>query len=155
MSFVINVLFLALAFRPLRIATFDPQFARSIGIRTGLLNGSFMFLVALTVTAAFNAAGAILVIALVVAPPATAALVTRRLGSMFAVTVAVAVIGSAGGFWVAYELDAATSAGIAVFLGAVFLLVFAATRLAQRVRRRTLAATASGAPHLDLQRDAR
>lgn len=65
----VNVAFITLFYRQLKITTFDPGFARSLGMRTGLLNTAFMFLVSVTVTAAFNAAGAILVIALVVVPP--------------------------------------------------------------------------------------
>lgn len=61
---VINATFLTLFYQKLKVTTFDPQFASSLGIRTTMLNTAFMFLVSVTVTAAFNAAGAILVIAL-------------------------------------------------------------------------------------------
>lgn len=129
---LVNVLFLTLFYTPLKITTFDRQFASSLGIRSGLVNTAFMFLVSITVTAAFNAAGAILVIALVVVPAATAYLLSNRLSVMIALTAIIAVAGALAGFWLAYVLDAATSAGMAVFYGLVFGAVFMGTRLRQR-----------------------
>ncbi|MGO2141165.1 MAG: metal ABC transporter permease [Leucobacter sp.] len=129
---LINAIFLALFYSKLKVTTFDPQFATSLGIRSGLLNTAFMFLVSVTVTAAFNAAGAILVIALVVVPAATAYLLTSRLPVMIAFTALIAVAGALAGFWVAYALNAATSAGMSVFYGLVFGAVLMATRLRQR-----------------------
>ncbi|MCW4465793.1 metal ABC transporter permease [Glutamicibacter sp. MNS18] len=131
-----NIVFLVLFHNRLKLSTFDAAFASSVGLRTGLLNTAFMFLVSLTVTATFNAAGAILVIALVVVPPATAYLFSRRLDVMIGGTVAVAIAGSVGGFWLSYALDAATSAGMAVFYGVLFTAVFLATRLARSIGRR-------------------
>lgn len=124
----LNALFVGLFYPRLKLATFDAAFAHSIGIRTGLLNAVLMLLVAVTVTAAFNVAGAILVIALMVVPAATALLLTRRLSRMIAATLGIAAGGALAGFWLAYFLDAPTSAGMAVFQGLVFATVLLATR---------------------------
>ncbi|CAM4136312.1 metal ABC transporter permease [Helcobacillus massiliensis] len=132
----LNIVFLGAFYSKLKVTTFDAQFATSLGIRTGLVNTAFMFLVSLTVTAAFNAAGAILVIALMIVPPATAYLLSRSLPVMIALTAVIAVAGALAGFWIAYVFNAATSAGMAVFYGLVFVIVLAATRLAQRARQR-------------------
>ncbi|MGO1407984.1 MAG: metal ABC transporter permease [Brachybacterium sp.] len=132
---LVNVVFLAVFYPKLKVTTFDAQFATSLGIRAGALNTAFMFLVSVTVTAAFNAAGAILVIALVVVPAATAYLLSHRLPVMIALTLLIAVAGAVAGFWGAYALDAATSAGMSVFYGIVFAAVLTATRLRQRHRR--------------------
>ena len=131
---MLNVLFLFAFFPSLKVTTFDPQFAAGVGIRTGVVNTAFMFLVSVTVTAAFNAAGAVLVLALVVIPAATAFLLSRNLPVMMGLTAAVAVVGALAGFWLAYRLDAATSAAMAVLYGALFLLVLAGTRVARRLR---------------------
>lgn len=132
---LINVIFLSVFYSKLKVTTFDSQFASSLGIRTGLLNTAFMFIVSVTVTAAFNASGAILVIALVVVPPATAYLLSTRLPVMIALTVIIAITGSLAGFWIAYALDAATSAGMAVFYGVMFTSVLLGTRIVQRRRQ--------------------
>ena len=137
---LVNLAFLGLFYSTLKVTTFDAQFATSLGIRSGLLNTAFMFLVSVTVTAAFNAAGAILVIALVVVlsvlgalavPVATAYLLTTRLPVMIVLTAGIAVAGAIAGFWIAYVLDAATSAGMSVFYGLVFVAALASTRLRQ------------------------
>lgn len=125
---LLNVLFITLSYPRLKVMTFDAQFAEAIGIRTGLLGTSFMFLVSVTVTAAFHAVGAILVIALVVVPAATALLITQRLGTMIILTMVFAVGGALAGFWIAYVMDAATSAGMAVLYGALFIVVFGISR---------------------------
>lgn len=129
-----NIVFLMLAYSSLKVSTFDPAFARSIGVRTGLVNTAFMFLVSVTVTASFHAAGAILVIALMVVPPATAVLVSRRLPVMIVWTLVFAIASALLGFIIAYVTNAATSAGIAVVTGLVFLAVLTATRIHRRRR---------------------
>ncbi|GAA1949977.1 metal ABC transporter permease [Microbacterium aquimaris] len=137
----LNIAFLAAFSARLTLTTFDAAFARTIGIRTGLLNGAFMLLVSVTVTASFNGAGAILVVALMIVPPATAYLISRRLSVMITLTVVIAVFGALAGFWLAYVLDAATSAGMAVFYGLIFIAVFGLSRLTRRgSRARALAA---------------
>ncbi|WP_028850185.1 metal ABC transporter permease [Thermocrispum municipale] len=132
----LNCAFLGAGYSRLKVTTFDPQFAGSLGIRVGLVNTAFMFVVSLTVTAAFHAAGAILVIALMIVPPATAYLLSRRLPVLFALTAVIAAGGALAGFWIAYELDAATSAGMAVFYGLVFVVGYLGTRIEQRRRHR-------------------
>lgn len=132
---LVNAAFLTVFYPKLKVTTFDPEFADTLGIRGGLINTAFMFLVSVTVTAAFHAAGAILVIALVVVPPATAYLISTRLPVMITLTVVIAAVGAAVGFWLAYVLDAATSAGMAVFYGLMFAVALAGTKLAQRRRQ--------------------
>lgn len=133
---VANIVFLALFYSRLKVTTFDAQFADSIGIPARGVNTAFMFLVSVTVTAGFYASGAILVIALVIVPPATAYLLTRNLSAMIAMTVTIAAGGALAGFWVAYTLNAATSAGMAVFYGLLFIVALAVTRVGQRVKQR-------------------
>lgn len=133
---LVNAGFIALFYRQLKVSTFDPEFATTIGIRSGLINTFFMFLVSVTVTAAFNAAGAILIIALIVTPAATAHLLSRTLPTMIALTVVIATTGAVAGFWVSYVLDAATSAGMSVFYGLMFAAALAGTQLRQRRRQR-------------------
>lgn len=126
-----NALFLRATFPALTVTTFDPRFAATIGIHTRALTTAFMFMVSVTVTAAFNAAGAILVIALMIIPAAAAYLLTRTLKAMISVVILIAVAGAIGGFWIAYALDTATSAAMSVCYG----LVFAAAYATNRIRR--------------------
>lgn len=132
----INVIFLTVFYQKLKVTTFDPQFATSLGIRTNFVNVAFMFLVSATVTAAFNAAGAILVIALMITPPATAYLLSTNLPTMIFLTVVIAVVGAFAGFGVAYVLNAATSAAMSVFYGVLFIAALGAERIRRRRRQK-------------------
>ncbi len=131
----VNVAFIVIFYPKLKVTTFDDQFATVLGMRTRLLNTVFMFLVSVTVVTAFHAAGAILVISLVVAPAATALLISHRLSVMLVLTALFAVLGALAGFWIAYVLNAATSASMAVFYGVLFVAVAFVDALATRIRR--------------------
>lgn len=141
---VLNVAFISWFYPKLKVTTFDAPFASSIGIRSAPLNAAFMLVVSLTITASFNAAGAILVVALIVVPPATAHLLSRSLPVMLTLTVAIAAGGALAGFWISYALDAATSAGMAVFYGFVFVATLIATRIGQWFRQTKGAGYVSG-----------
>lgn len=132
----VNVIFLTVFYQKLKVTTFDPQFATSLGIRTNFVNVAFMFLVSATVTAAFNAAGAILVIALMITPPASAYLLSTNLPTMIFLTVIIAVVGAFAGFGVAYVLNAATSAAMSVFYGMLFVAALGAERIRRRRRQK-------------------
>ena len=132
---MVNIAFIALFYPMLKVTTFDPEFAAVLGLPTRLLYTAFMFLVSVTVVAAFHAAGALLVISLLVVPAATALLISQRLSVMLALTAVFAVMGALAGFWIAYVLNAATSAGMALFYGLMFVSVALADKLAIRVRR--------------------
>ncbi|MDO5669884.1 MAG: metal ABC transporter permease [Corynebacterium sp.] len=118
----LNTLFLTAVFPQLSAATFDPEHARVSGVPVRALGLAFMFLVSVTITAAFHAAGALLVIALVVAPAATAHLFANRLSALIAWTIIIALLGAGAGFWVAFATDTATSAAMAVFYGLLFTM---------------------------------
>ncbi|MEM8552307.1 MAG: metal ABC transporter permease [Pseudomonadota bacterium] len=131
----VNVAFISIFYPKLKLGTFDAQFALVLGLRTKLLNTFFMFLVSVTVVTAFHAAGAILVISLLVVPAATAQLISRRLSTMILLTALFAVAGAIAGFWIAYVLNAATSASMALFYGFMFTAVVLINALAVRIRR--------------------
>ena len=128
---LVTLVVLILARRPLTIATFDPVFARTIGVRHRLLDYLVMVLSSLTVVV-FNAAGAVLVVALMIVPAATALLVTHSQGAMLTVTLLVALISSQVGFWVAYKFNTATSPTMAFVDGLIFLAVWVVVRLRSR-----------------------
>ncbi|MDO4630984.1 MAG: metal ABC transporter permease [Corynebacterium sp.] len=131
---LITLVVLILAQRPLTISTFDPVFAQSVGVKHRLLDYLAMVLVSLTVVVAFNAAGAVLVVALMIVPAATALLVTHSQGMMVLVTMVVAVVSSQIGFWIAYRLNTATSPTMALIDGVIFVIIWAGMPLAHRAK---------------------
>lgn len=110
--------------RPLLVSSFDPVYGRAIGLREKAVNYLVMALVALTVVAAFNAAGAVLVVALMVVPAATALLFSRTLSTLVGLSVFFALLSSQVGFWIAYVLNTATSPTMACVGGLLFLLAY-------------------------------
>lgn len=131
----LNAAFIAIFYTRLKLTTFDRQFADVLGMRARLLNTAFMFLVSMTVVAAFKAVGAILVISLLVVPAATAQLISKRLSVMIALTALFAAAGAFAGFWIAYFLNTGTSAAMAVFYGVLFVTVAGIAKIATHIRR--------------------
>lgn len=90
----VNLLLTAICFKELRVTTFDPELATSTGISAGAVNYSLMAVTSVTLVAAFESVGSILVITMLVAPAVTAYLLTRRLHTMLIVAVCLAGAGA-------------------------------------------------------------
>ncbi len=83
-----------------------------------------LILLALTIVSALKAVGIILLVAMLVAPGATALLLTDRFERMLPIAVAVAMSSAALGTIVSFHIDGATGACIVLVQAAVFLFVF-------------------------------
>src|SRR5690606_5363501 len=83
-----------------------------------------MAVVSVTAVEAFDVAGSILVVALMIAPAAAAWLLTDRLDHMLIVSVAIGVAGAIGGYWVSHWMDASIAGCIASMLGLLFACTF-------------------------------
>ncbi|WP_130838112.1 metal ABC transporter permease [Lachnoclostridium sp. Marseille-P6806] len=94
----VNLGFILSAYRPLKISTFDPEFAKLTGIRTGPLHGVLMLLTALTCVLAFDSVGSILVISMFAAPAACACMVTKRLSAALLLTAVFSSINAGAGY---------------------------------------------------------
>ena len=86
-----------------------------------LLQCAWLALVAIVATAAFETAGSILVVALMVAPPAAAILWTNDLARLLVLSVTFAVASAVAGFYVAFGLDIAPAGPMATMAGLVVL----------------------------------
>ena len=109
---------------PGRARDFDPQHARAVGLPTGLLHYGLLAVISLVVVGALDAVGLILAIALLIAPGATAHLLTERFDRMLAVSIATAVLAAAGGILLGFHADADPAASIVVVLTGLFALTF-------------------------------
>ena len=88
---VINLLFVLLFFKELKLSAFDPALSTSVGFNARLMHYLLMVIVAVTAVASFETVGNILVVAMFVVPPATAYLLTERLGMMVFLSALVAI----------------------------------------------------------------
>lgn len=100
---VVTATFIALFWRPLSVMTFDEGFAQTVGVPVRSLNVSLVVLVAVAVVAAFEAVGAIIVIALLICPAAAARLMTNRLAHQMAWSTGFALVAAIAGFLLASE----------------------------------------------------
>ena len=123
------ILFITLGYKELKLTSFDPGFAAAIGISTGLWHYLLMAAVSLTTVSAFESVGAILVIAFLIGPPATAYLLTQNLGHMLWITVGLGIFVAFTGYWLAYWLNASIAGCMAVSVGVCFRAVFIRYRL--------------------------
>ena len=105
---------------------FDERHARSIGLNTTALKVMFFALLSAATVAALQTVGAVLVIAMVVTPGATAYLLTDRFGVMIAIAVALGAVTGAVGAYTSFFLDGATGGLIVVLQTLIFLAVFVA-----------------------------
>lgn len=119
-ALILNAILLALFYKELKLATFDPALAATLGFSPAIIHYGLMTSVSLTAVTAFDAVGSILVIALMVAPPATAYLLTDRLPRMIGLSVAISVAAALSGYWVARWLDVSIAGAMATMAGIGF-----------------------------------
>lgn len=119
-----NTTLIALFYKELKLTTFDAGLAVALGFSPTLIHYGLMLMVSVTAVAAFDAVGSVLVVALMITPPAAAYLLTNRLSRMLLYSAALAAAGALAGFWMAWFLDANIAGSIATMLGMLFLGVF-------------------------------
>jgi manganese/iron transport system permease protein len=115
----------AILWKELLYATFDPLGAAASGLPVAMLEYLLLVLIAITIVVSVQAVGIILVVAMLVTPPATAQLLTTRFGWLMALAVAFGISGAIGGLYLSYWLDVASGATIVLIETAIFLLVLA------------------------------
>ena len=117
----LNVIFVTLFYKELKLATFDSALAATLGFAPALVHYLLMTSVSITTVGAFQAAGAVLIVAFIVGPPATAFLLTRNLARMLALAVLIGMVSAVLGYWLAYLIDSSIAGAMALTIGAVFL----------------------------------
>jgi manganese/zinc/iron transport system permease protein len=121
---VITLVLLLLFFKELKVSTFDTGLSSALGFSPFIIHYGLMSVSSITVVGAFDAVGAILVVALMIAPAATSYLLTSNLKKMLVLSIAFGVFSAIGGYWMAHWLDASISGSMTTVLGVVFLLVY-------------------------------
>ena len=115
-------LFLILIFyKELLVTSFDSGLSSSLGINATLTHYALMGMLSVIIVSAFEAVGAILVIAMLILPGATASLLAYRLPKMFFLTLIHAIFSSIGGIHLATWLNC-SPAGAMVVAGSILFL---------------------------------
>ncbi|WP_246452221.1 metal ABC transporter permease [Croceimicrobium hydrocarbonivorans] len=120
--FVLTLAYIIISFKGLKLLSFNEDHAKSLGIRTQVWHFSFMAMVSLVTVLAFEIVGAILIVALLVVPAATAFLWTRSLVPMLILAVVLGIAASAGGYYLALGLNGSI-AGAMVSVAGIFLAI--------------------------------
>lgn len=121
---LVNVAFVLLFFKELKLTTFDPGLARAFGFAPTALSYALLMLTSTTAVAAFESVGAILFIAFVIVPPSAAYLLTDRLGLMIVIAIAIAIASSVIGYYAAGWLDVSIGGMMAVTTGIFLIAAF-------------------------------
>lgn len=121
---VINLLFVIIFFKELKITTFDRGFAKLAGFSSVALFYVLMTLSSFTAVTAFDAVGAILVVSFLITPGAAAYLISKDLKVMIAISVGYAVINSIIGYVFSLLMNVSMSGMTAAAAGVTFLLTF-------------------------------
>jgi len=137
---VLAVVVLVLKWRDLLLYCFDAAHARSLGINTAFLHFLLLALLSATAVAALQAVGAVLVVAMLITPGATAYLLTDRFSKMIGIAVGTGTFSGLAGAYASYFLNGSTGGCIVVLQSTLFILalIFAPKHglLAARAQRR-------------------
>ncbi len=114
---------LLLFYRQLLVSTFDPGLAVSLGIPANLVHYALMAVLSLTIVASFESVGAILAVALLITPGATARLWADRMPRMLVFAAAHGVVATLIGYWLSHKALLNTSASGAITVAGFALFV--------------------------------
>lgn len=107
----------AILYRPLLVLAFDRRKAEALGMRPRLAHAALLVLLAFAIITSFRAVGTLLVFSFIVAPPATAALIVRRVPAMMLAATAFGALAVVVGLLLSFHVGtagSATMAGLAV-----------------------------------------
>ncbi len=121
---LLNIVFVAGFYKELKLSTFDSGLAAMLGFFPTFIHYALMSVVSITAVGAFESVGAILVVALMIVPPASAYLLSHRLSHMIALSLLFGVLSSLLGYLMAFLLDVSIAGSMAVMTGILFFLAF-------------------------------
>mgnify|MGYP000898601025 CR=1 FL=1 len=115
---------IGLLYKQLLVVSFDPILGRTLGLNTYVLRTGLFLMLAVTIVVSLRTVGVALVAAMLITPPATAYLLTRRLPSMMAVSALVGVVSAVAGLYVSYYLNVASGGAMVLVATGIFLVAF-------------------------------
>lgn len=121
-----------LLYRPFLVLAFNEQKARVLGLRPGLAHWVLLGLITAVIVGSFQTIGALLVFGLLIGPPATAALLVRRVPAMMLTAAVIGVLSVASGLIISFHFDTAGSATMALVPIVLFFLLLGTQGLRSR-----------------------
>lgn len=121
---LIIILSVILFYKQLLITSFDPTIAATIGVSVSLVHYLLMSLLSMSIVAGLQSVGVILIIAMLITPPAAAYLLTNSLKKILLLSALIGVISSVTGLYLSYHLNYSSGASIVLTSVVIFLLAF-------------------------------
>jgi len=118
------ILSVILFFKQLLVTSFDPTMAHIIGISAGVVHYFLMTLLSMSIVAGLQSVGVILIIAMLITPPATAFLLTDKLKYLLILSCLFGIVSSVTGLYLSYHLNFASGASIVLVAVFFFALAF-------------------------------
>lgn len=140
----INIGFLLLFFKEMKLATFDSVYAASIGVPILFLHYGFMTSVSFTTVAAFDSVGAILVVAMLIGPAATANLISKSIKQMFLFSMLYGGAAAIIGYYLAKYWDTSIAGMMATAVGLLFIMTLCVQKFMD-YKRKALVSKLEGA----------
>ncbi|MCA0982856.1 metal ABC transporter permease [Halobacillus yeomjeoni] len=122
--FLLNLAIILIFYKEFKISTFDPQMAISIGVPVVFIHYLLMSMVSFSTVASFDSVGAILVVAMLIVPGATAYLLTDRFGLMIILSAVIGAVSALLGYGFAVVMDVSIAGSMATATGFLFGLAF-------------------------------
>jgi len=129
---ILVLIYTLVGYKGLLMSSFNADYAAVLGIGIGAWNLSLMSMVSLATVVSFESVGAILVVALLVAPAASAYLISSQLKTMIGLSALFGFTGSLGGYFLSAALDTSIAGGIATTLGVQFAVILAFVQLKKK-----------------------
>ena len=120
-----------LLFRRLLVLAFNEQKAELFGLKPRATHAILLVLITLAIVGSFQTVGTLLVFGLMVGPPATAALIVRRVPTMMLTAGIIGVLSVVGGLVISYHADTSGSATMALIPIVLFFVVLVTKTLRQ------------------------
>ena len=130
-----------LLYRPFLVLSFNEAKAQLLGLRPKLAHGALLVLITIAIVGSFQTVGTLLVFGLLVGPPATAALLVRRVPAIMVLGAVIGVASVIVGLIVSYHAATSASATIAVMPIVAFFIVLTVRSVADRIGRTAASAT--------------
>ncbi|MBI1837659.1 MAG: metal ABC transporter permease [Flavobacteriia bacterium] len=132
--FLIIVIFVVRGFKGLLLISFNEEYAKSKGIHVSMWNLIFMSLVSITTVMSFESVGAVLVVGLLVIPPATAYILSNDLKKMIFIACGLTLLACILGFYFSILIDVSMSSMVIVTCGMLFFSVLAYEKLKKMLK---------------------
>ena len=132
---VLTMSVLVLSYKELVAASFDTAHSVAIGLSPTAIRYLLLFLLAMTTVVAIQTVGVVLVLSLLVTPGAAASMISKRLGTIMALSVAMSLTATVIGFYLSYYGDVASGPAIVLTLTLFFVVAFLWSHTKDRIRR--------------------